>query len=77
MVKNKMFALMGQRDDLMMLNLNCDPYEAVGVRDVFLSITEGYHMDKKHWIPIYFDGTVPVGEVQRLIDNSFFWLSVK
>ncbi|MBL4941713.1 MAG: MmcQ/YjbR family DNA-binding protein [Colwellia sp.] len=70
-VKNKMFALIGQRNDLMMLNLKCDPDEALALRDIFPAITEGYHMDKKHWISVYFDGTVPVGEVQRLIDNSF------
>jgi predicted DNA-binding protein (MmcQ/YjbR family) len=28
-------------------------------------------MLKKHWISIYFDGAVPAGEVQRLIENSF------
>jgi len=70
-VKNKMFALLGWRNDLMMLNLKCDPDESVALRDIFPAITEGYHMDKKHWVSIYFDGTVPVGEVQRLIDNSF------
>lgn len=70
-VKNKMFALLGRRNDLMMLNLKCDPDEAVALRDIFPAITQGYHMDKKHWISIYFDGTVPTGEVQRLIDNSF------
>jgi len=70
-VKNKMFALLGWRNDLMMLNLKCDPDESVALRDIFPAITEGYHMDKKHWISLYFDNTVPNGEVERLIDNSF------
>ncbi len=70
-VKNKMFALIGYRNDLMMLNLKCDPDEALALRDIFASITAGYHMDKKHWISIYFDSTVPKGEVERLIDNSY------
>ncbi|RCU49173.1 MmcQ/YjbR family DNA-binding protein [Corallincola holothuriorum] len=70
-VKNKMFALIGWRDDLMMINLKCDPDEAVALRDIFPAITAGYHMDKKHWVSVYFDGTVPDGEVERLIDNSF------
>ncbi len=70
-VKHKMFALLGHRNDLIMLNLKCDPAEAAALRDVFPAITEGYHMDKKHWISIYFDGTVPQGEVERLIDNSY------
>lgn len=70
-VNHKMFALLGHRNDLIMLNLKCDPDEAAALRDIFPAITAGYHMDKKHWISIYFDGTVPQGEVERLIDNSF------
>ena len=70
-VKGKMFALLGQRNDLPMLNLKCDPDEAIMLCDVFSSITPGYHMDKRHWISVYFDGSVPSGEVERLIDNSY------
>jgi predicted DNA-binding protein (MmcQ/YjbR family) len=70
-VNNKMFALMGQHNDLVMLNLKCDPDEALALRDIFPAITPGYHMDKKHWNSVYFDGSVPEGEVMRLIDNSY------
>ena len=70
-VNHKMFALIGSNNNLMMLNLKCDPDESVAVRDIFPAIKPGYHMDKRHWISIYFDGTVPEGEVKRLIDNSF------
>jgi len=70
-VKGKMFALVGERNDLTMLNLKCDPDESAAIRDIYSSITEGYHMNKKHWISIYFDKTVPPNEVKRLIDNSF------
>lgn len=70
-VKNKMFALMGQRNDLLMINLKCDPDEALALRDIFPAITPGYHMDKKHWISVYFDASIPEGEIKRLIDNSY------
>jgi predicted DNA-binding protein (MmcQ/YjbR family) len=70
-VKKKMFALIGWREDKMMLNLKCEPDEAAALCELFNSITPGYHMDKKHWISIYFDGCVPDGEVKRLIDGSF------
>jgi predicted DNA-binding protein (MmcQ/YjbR family) len=70
-VKNKMFALIGERNDLMMMNLKCDPDEGAALRDIYPAITEGYHMDKKHWISVYFDDTVPVNEVLRLIDSSY------
>lgn len=70
-VNHKMFALVSWRNDLMMINLKCDPDEAVALRDIFPAITQGYHMDKKHWISVYFDGTVPEDEIKRIIDNSF------
>ena len=70
-VNHKMFALLGRRNDLLMINLKCNPDEALALRDIFPAITPGYHMDKKHWISIYFDGSVPEREIQRLIDNSF------
>ncbi len=74
-VKNKMFALVGQREwkgkSTMMLNLKIDPDESFMLRDLYPSITTGYHMSKKHWISVYFDGSVPEDEVERLIDNSY------
>ena len=74
-VCGKMFALIGQREwkgeSTVMINLKIDPDESFAIRDVFSSITTGYHMSKKHWISVYLDGNVPHGEVQRLIDGSF------
>ena len=80
-VKGKIFALVGERtlpdkeSAQVMLNLKCDPVEALALRDIFTDIKAGYHANKKHWISIYFDpqhgSDVPDGEVQRLIDNSF------
>lgn len=74
-VKSKMFALIGwhqlEGEKYLMLNLKCDPDEAVALCDIYRAITPGYHMDKRHWISVYFDDSVPQGEVERLIDNSF------
>lgn len=72
-VKSKMFALLAWRDDVMFINLKCEPNEATALRDIFTSIKPGYHMDKRHWISVYFDhdNDVPEGELKRLVDNSF------
>lgn len=72
-VKKKMFALIGKHNGLMMLNLKCPPEESPILQDIFPAITPGYHMDKRHWISVYFDkdNPVPEGEVLRLIDQSF------
>lgn len=75
-VKGKMFALIGWKEGVMSINLKCDPDEGAALRDIFSAIKPGYHMDKRHWITIYFDAksdasSPPEGEVKRLIDNSF------
>lgn len=70
-VKGKMFALIGVHNDLDMINLKCDPDESLALQDIFSAIKPAYHMNKKHWVSVYFDSSVPQGEVERLIDNSY------
>ncbi|NRA61498.1 MAG: MmcQ/YjbR family DNA-binding protein [Psychrobium sp.] len=78
-VKEKMFAILARgkmgkddgTDNHWWLNLKCDPDEAVMLRDIFPSIIAGYHMNKRHWNTVIMDGSVPKGEIERMIDNSF------
>jgi predicted DNA-binding protein (MmcQ/YjbR family) len=78
-VKNKMFATlalgkMGKGDSVKQnwwLNLKCDPDEAIMLRDIFPSIIPGYHMNKRLWNTVILDGSIPQGEIERMIDNSF------
>jgi predicted DNA-binding protein (MmcQ/YjbR family) len=53
------------------VNLKCDPQEAIMLRDIFPSVIPGYHMSKVHWNTVKLDGSVPQGELQRMMDNSF------
>lgn len=81
-VKHKMFASMslgkgnekdtnGKMAGHHCINLKCDPDEAVMLRDIFPSVIPGYHMNKKQWNTIILDGSIPQGEIERMIDNSF------
>jgi predicted DNA-binding protein (MmcQ/YjbR family) len=79
-VKHKMFATlavgkMGKGEDedngIYWMNLKSDPQEAIMLRDIFPSVIPGYHMSKVHWNTVKLDGTVPPGEIQRMMDNSF------
>lgn len=78
-VKNKMFATLalgkmgkgdGDRKDWW-LNLKCEADEAIMLRDIFPAIIPGYHMNKKLWNTIILDGSIPQGEIERMMDNSF------
>jgi len=79
-VKHKMFATLAlgkmgnsdnQGNDISWMNLKCDPQEAIMLRDIFPSVIPGYHMSKVHWNTVKLDGSVPQGEIQRMVDNSF------
>lgn len=70
-VRGKMFATLTEVEGRAYTNLKCDPDQALALRDVFPSVTPGYHMNKKHWNTVELDGTVPPGEIQRMIDHSY------
>jgi predicted DNA-binding protein (MmcQ/YjbR family) len=69
-VGGKMFAL-ANLDGEFSINLKCDPERAFELRENFTAIVPGYHMNKKHWNTIYFDGSIPVKLVKELIDHSY------
>ncbi|WP_143872582.1 MmcQ/YjbR family DNA-binding protein [Catenovulum sediminis] len=75
-VKNKMFATLsygklGALDAHYNMNLKCEPQQAIALRDIFASVIPGYHMNKKHWNTIILDGSIPEGEITRMIDHSY------
>lgn len=70
-VLDKMFATLGMQDNVARMNLKCDPNEAIMLRDIFSAIKPGYHMNKRHWNTVVLDGSIPKGELERMIDNSY------
>ena len=70
-VANKVFAILGEKEGVGQVNLKCDPDEAVMLRDIFKSVIPGYHMNKKHWNTVILDGSIPSGEIERMIDHSY------
>lgn len=70
-VAGKMFATLAREKGIARINLKCDPHEALMLRDIFPAVTPGYHMNKRHWNTVILDGSVPRGEIERMIDNSY------
>lgn len=70
-IGDRMFATLARKQGTVTMNLKCDPHEALMLRDIFAAITPGYHMNKRHWNTVSLDGSVPRGELERMIDNSF------
>jgi len=67
----RMFGTLSESGGIARMNLKCDPEEALILRDVFAAVTAGYHMHKAHWNTVTLDGSVPRGEIERMIDRSY------
>ncbi|RTE65633.1 MmcQ/YjbR family DNA-binding protein [Amphritea opalescens] len=70
-IRHKMFATLSVDGDIARMNLKCDPAEAQMLRDIFSAVLPGYHMNKRHWNTVLLDGSIPAGELQRMIDRSY------
>lgn len=70
-IGGKMFATAGFDDELGRMNLKCDPLRALELRAQWEAILPGYHMSKKHWNTVIFDGTLPTALVGELINHSY------
>lgn len=53
------------------VNLKCDPEIGAQLREEYAGVQPGYHMNKKHWITVAMDGSIPDKLVKTWIDNSY------
>lgn len=70
-VLGKMFALTAFEPEPSSINLKCDPADSLALQAEFPGIRPGYHMNKRHWITVDLNGSVPTGLVRELIDDSY------
>lgn len=70
-VFNKMFALVAWQEEPLRISLKADPVDAVILRRQYASIKPGYHLNKKHWITVTLDGSLPSDELQLMITESY------
>lgn len=69
-VMGKMFALTDV-ESFSSVNLKVDPELGVELREKYDAVKPGYHMNKKHWITVMMDGSVPDKLVLQWIVNSY------
>ncbi len=70
-IKEKMFALMPEGKDPVSISLKCDPKLSEILREKFETVSQGYHLNKKHWITVILTGQLPFEEIQGLILHSY------
>jgi len=66
-VGGKMFAILQPSQ----VTLKCEPSLALELRARFPAVTEGYHVNKRHWNTVLLDGTVPADEVREMIEHAY------
>jgi predicted DNA-binding protein (MmcQ/YjbR family) len=69
-VGGKMFALSALESRPLRVSVKCEPDLAEGLRATYPAIQPGYHLNKRHWLTITLDGSVPDETVFELLEDS-------
>lgn len=70
-VNGKMFALIAEDKQPVNLSLKCDPQLSEVLREKYVTVMPGYHLNKKHWNTLVLTGEMPWDEVSALITHSY------
>ena len=67
----KSFAYVYERNGQLCINLKCPPMEADFYRSVYPSVTPGFHMNHQHWNTVAPPDSIPLAELQTMLQISF------
>ena len=65
-----MFALT-DIEDFESVNLKVGPEIGVELRERYPAVSPGYHMNKKHWITVQMDGSIPDRILRQWVQDSY------
>lgn len=71
-VGGKMFALFSNHDlGGLSINLKNTPENNILLRDMYVEVIEGYHMNKTHWNTVYLERSLEDSLIEKLIEDSY------
>lgn len=70
-VGGKIFAITDLNSERFTVNLKCDPDRAIELRETHTEIIPGWHMNKKHWNTVDFEGSLDGRLLREMIDHSY------
>lgn len=70
-VGERMFALSALMEEPLRVSVKCDPELGEQLRHTHPSISAGYHLNKRHWLTLTADGSIPDELVADLIHGSY------
>ena len=69
-VGNKMFTL-AQLQPFVRINVKCDPEQTQALREQYVGIVPGWHMNKKHWNSLMLQEDLTDRLILQCIDESY------
>jgi predicted DNA-binding protein (MmcQ/YjbR family) len=69
-VKGKLFAITDV-ELFESISLKCDPDDALILREIYDSVTPGYHLNKNHWNTIRLDGKITDQQLKEWVRDSY------
>jgi predicted DNA-binding protein (MmcQ/YjbR family) len=69
-VAGKVFALSALSEEPLRVSVKCDPELGEQLRFTHRSIVPGYHLNKRHWLTVTVDGSLPDALVTDLVEGS-------
>ena len=70
-IGGRMFCLMALDGQWNFYNLKVNPEYGVELCDRYSGIRPGYHMNKRHWISIDFNNSIPVDIEKNIIRHAY------
>jgi predicted DNA-binding protein (MmcQ/YjbR family) len=70
-VSGRIFALSALESRPLRVSLKCEPELGEGLRATYPAIQPGYHLNKRHWVTITLDGSVPDETLLELLEDSY------
>jgi predicted DNA-binding protein (MmcQ/YjbR family) len=70
-VMGKIFAITGLDSERFTVALKCEPDYAIELREQYPEVQPGWHMNKKHWNTVDFEGALDGATLRHLGDHSY------
>ena len=78
LTKSRMYALTDITQDPLRLSVKVDPERGQDLRQAYpQGVVPGHHLNKKHWVTVTLDGTVPAELVAELLRGSYLLVTKK
>lgn len=70
-IAGKIFAIVGLGRTPATISLKAEPEHGELLRAEHAAIVPGYHLNKRHWITVTLDGSLPQALIDELIEDSY------